>query len=98
MKINWKVRFKNPYFWIGLSGVIVTTVGIKPEDLTSWSMVLDEVKHVIGNPFLFMNVILAVVGVVADPTTKGICDSEQAMTYTKPKGDSTDYIDSDFDQ
>ncbi|WP_352400449.1 phage holin [Anaerotignum sp.] len=98
MKINWKVRIKNPYFWIGLCGVIVTTVGIKPEDITSWSMIFEEMKRIVGNPFLLMNVVLAVMGVIADPTTKGICDSKQAMTYTKPKDDNSSYIDSDFGQ
>jgi phi LC3 family holin len=30
-------------------------------------------------------VVLAILGIVTDPTTKGISDSEQALTYTKPK-------------
>jgi len=29
--------------------------------------------------------ILVIVGIVTDPTTKGISDSEQAMTYEQPK-------------
>ena len=27
MKINWKVRIKNPYFWVGLLGVILSAMG-----------------------------------------------------------------------
>lgn len=98
MKINWKVRLKNPYFWIGLFGVIMATLGVKPEDFTSWSLVIEEFKNVAGNPFLLISVILAVVGVVADPTTKGICDSRQALSYTEPRDDTTNYHDSDFMQ
>lgn len=96
MKINWKVRFKNPYFWIGLVGVIMATLGVRLEDFTSWSMVLEEIKNVAGNPFLFISVILAVIGVVADPTTKGVCDSKQALGYSKPRDDEVNYHDSDF--
>ena len=29
--------------------------------------------------------VLAVLGIVTDPTTKGIGDSQQALTYNKPK-------------
>ena len=31
--------------------------------------------------------ILVCIGVVIDPTTSGVKDSEQAMTYENPKGD-----------
>lgn len=93
MKINWKVRFKNPYFWIGLFGVIMATIGAKPEDFTSWALVLEEIKNVLGNPFLLFSVILAVIGVVTDPTTKGICDSSQALSYSKPRDDTANQSD-----
>ena len=98
MKINWKVRFKNPYFWIGLFGVIMATLGVKPEEFTTWSMVIEEIKYVLSNPFLLISVILAVVGVVNDPTTKGVNDSKQALEYAKPKCEGTNYNDSDFGQ
>ena len=42
----------------------------------------DKLLAVINTIF----VILALVGVVSDPTTTGICDSEQALNYTEPKG------------
>lgn len=98
MKINWKVRFKNPYFWIGLFAVIMSSLGIEPDKFTSWGMVIDEIKHIIGNPFLLISLILAVFGVVTDPTTTGICDSRRALNYTKPRNDSSNYNDSDFGQ
>ncbi|MDD4843543.1 MAG: phage holin [Anaerotignum sp.] len=97
MKINWKVRLKNPYFWIGLFGVIMASLGAKPEDFTSWALVWEELKNVAGNPFLLISVIMAVIGVVTDPTTKGICDSKQALCYTKPREDGEAH-DSNFGQ
>lgn len=42
----------------------------------------DKLLAVINTIF----VILALVGVVSDPTTTGISDSEQALNYTEPKG------------
>ncbi len=98
MKINWKVRLKNPYFWIGLIGVILATLGIKPEDLSSWPMLLEQIKAVAANPFLLFSVIFAVLGVITDPTTKGVNDSRRALTYTKPREDGENYHDSDFGQ
>ena len=85
MKLNLKVRVKNPYFWIGLGGVILTAMGISADMLTSWAAVWDALVNLVSNPFMLGSVVIAVLGVVLDPTTAGIGDSEQAMTYSKPK-------------
>lgn len=85
--INWKVRFKNPYFWIGLVAVVFAAVGVSPECLTSWAILWEKIVELIGNPFAIGCTIVAVIGYVNDPTTKGICDSKQALTYEKPKGE-----------
>ena len=85
MKINIPVRFKNPWFWVGLGGVILTAMGINPETFTSWSAVKDQALALVGNPFMLVSVLLAVLGVFIDPTTSGVNDSEQAMEYTYPK-------------
>jgi phi LC3 family holin len=85
MKINLRVRIKNPWFWISLVGVILTAMGVSPEMLTSWGAVWEALKELVMNPYLLGCVILAVLGVFIDPTTKGVSDSDQAMTYTKPK-------------
>lgn len=85
MKINLKVRIKNPYFWIGLLGTILAAMGISPETLTSWSAVGGALMDFISNPFMIGSVIMAVMGVFVDPTTCGISDSSQALTYTEPK-------------
>lgn len=85
MKINMKVRVKNPYFWIGLLGVVLAAMGISPEMLTSWGAVIDAIKELVMNPFMLGSVIAAVIGVLNDPTTAGIKDSSQAMLYGEPK-------------
>lgn len=81
MTINWKVRFKNKVWLASFIGAIVTFVftmlelfGVVPgvtEDL-----VMQGVKAIL--------VILAGVGVLVDPTTKGMSDSERALAYEEP--------------
>ena len=85
MKINWKVRLKNPYFWFGLVAIILTAVGAEPEIFTSWEILVTQIKDLLGNPFALGFVVAAIVGYINDPTTSGITDSQQALGYSKPK-------------
>ena len=81
MKINWKVRFKNK-IWLGsFLSLIVSFV---------YSMLgLFEVFPAVtrNNVLEIMNQILTflgLIGVLVDPTTAGLSDSERAMGYTEP--------------
>lgn len=86
MKINWKVRLKNKTFWLTMIPTLLLLIqqvfGIfgVTLDMTGLS---DQLIGILGTIF----VILTLLGVVNDPTTEGITDSNQAMTYEKPKGD-----------
>ena len=89
MNINWKVRIKNPLFWaeIGLA-VLVPILGyfvIKAADLTTWKIFFDVLLEAVKNPYVFALVVVSVWNAIVDPTTKGVSDSKQAMTYTNPK-------------
>lgn len=81
IKMNLPVRFKNPWFWIGLVGVILTAMGVSPESLTSWPILVGQVKALLANPFMLGSVCIAILGVFVDPTTKSLGDSERALTY-----------------
>lgn len=85
MKINMKVRVKNPYFWVGVIGVILTAMGISPQMLTSWGAVFDAFKALIMNPFMLGSVAVALLGVFVDPTTAGPGDTTQVMGYVTPR-------------
>lgn len=85
MKMNIPVRFKNPWFWIGLIGVFLTAIGVSPETLTSWEALRTALSDLIGNPYLLASAAMALLGQFIDPTTAGIGDSAQAMTYVTPK-------------
>lgn len=83
--INWKVRVKNPYFWIGLIAVIFAAIGVNPECLTSWDILVTKIMELLNNPFALGCTIVAIIGYINDPTTKGLKDSDLAMTYKEPK-------------
>ena len=73
-------RFKNPYFWFGLAGVICAAANISIESLTSWEILYENLMNILANPFLLGSVIVAVVGVFVNPTTKGLKDNNDNST------------------
>lgn len=82
--INWLVRIKNKSFWIALIPavllliqVVAAVFGITLDLGDLGNKLLAVVNAVFG--------VLAILGIVVDPTTSGITDSEQALTYTEPK-------------
>lgn len=85
--INWKVRIKNKSFWLAvvpaallLIQVIAVPFGYKFEIDAINKQLLD----IINAAFAF----LSILGVVTDPTTRGVSDSEQALSYSRPKEDN----------
>lgn len=89
MKINWKVRLKNPMFWVGIAVAVVATVmtqlGLSFESITSWQAFFNAMLDAVSNPVVVVAIITAVYNAIIDPTTKGVCDSKQALEYEKPK-------------
>lgn len=87
MKMNLEVRMKNPWFWVGIGSTVLIAMGISPEMLNSWGAVRDAVVAFVQNPYMIGCVALNVLSVFIDPTTHGVGDSAQAMTYVNPKRD-----------
>lgn len=87
--INWKVRFKNPVWWAQMGLAIFTPIlayaGLTAQDMTTWGAVFDLLKQAVTNPYVLSLVVVSVWNAVNDPTTKGVTDSTQAMSYDKPK-------------
>ena len=73
---DWKKRLTNPWFYVGLVGVVLTATGANPEMFTSWSILIAEIKSLLGNPYLLGTALLALLGVLTDPTTKGLKDGK----------------------
>lgn len=71
-----KKRFKNPYLWLGLGGVIFSSAGVDFNTLTSWSLLGDALLSILANPVAVVAVAAAVIGVFVDPSTKGLKDNK----------------------
>ena len=86
--INWKVRIKNPVFWVQIAVAIVLPIlaylGLSWEDMTSWAALGGIFLEAIKNPVILASVIVSVWNAINDPNTKGLSDSYRAMTYDKP--------------
>lgn len=80
--INWKVRFKNK-LW--LTTFIFTIVAFIYQVLGMFDIVPPVSENALTQAIGYVINILVAIGVVVDPTTSGISDSELAMTYTEPK-------------
>lgn len=89
--INWKVRFKNPVFItqliLSILTPILTYMGITVQDLTSWGMVFNALQCAVANPYVLGLIIVSVWNALNDPTTAGLGDSTNALTYSTPKKD-----------
>lgn len=84
MKINWTVRAKNKVFWIAF--IPATLVLIKAiANVFGFTLELSSIEKNLIDVVEAVFMILGIVGIVTDPTTSGISDSVQAMTYDKPK-------------
>lgn len=91
MKINWKVRLKNPLFYVALIGAILLPIlqyyQMGYSDLTTWEGLFTLLKTAASNPFVVGTVIYTLIMFFIDPTTKGFSDSNQALTYKQPRKD-----------
>ena len=88
MKINWKVRIKNKVFWLALVPAVLLLVQVVAAVFgidINLDALGDKLLAVVNALFA----VLTILGIVADPTTAGISDSKQAMTYDQPKSDKS---------
>ena len=83
MKINWKVRIKNPVFWLTAVPAVLTVVYTI---LGLFDVVPTLSEDTIINALTVIISALSALGVLVDPTTKGVQDSERALSYDEPSG------------
>ncbi|MCC8016217.1 MAG: phage holin [Clostridiales bacterium] len=82
--INWKVRLQSGSWWMGIiSAVVIAVFAILKLCGVEMSVTADEIM----NAATLILMIPASIGIISDPTTKGVTDSEQALSYDKPKED-----------
>lgn len=84
MNVNWKVRIKNKLFWLALIPAMLLLIKAAAEVFgitLNFTELESSLIQVVEAVFL----VLGIIGIVADPTTEGISDSIQALSYTEPK-------------
>ena len=86
MKVNWKVRFKNKTW---LTMFISLIVGFIFNLLKLFDIVPVVTENIIMNIVGQVLTFLGLIGVIVDPTTAGIEDSNRAMSYSEPWKDET---------
>lgn len=82
--INWMVRIKNKAFWIAFIPAILLLIQVIAA-VFGYTLDLGDLGNKLLDVVNAAFSLLVILGVVADPTTAGVGDSEQAMTYTEPK-------------
>lgn len=81
--INWKVRVKNKAFWVTLIPAVMLVIQYVAS-LFGWSIDLTDISGKLVAIADAVFVVLTILGIVQDPTTKGVLDSERALTYKEP--------------
>ena len=82
--INWKVRFANKTFWLSLVPAVLLLVQVTAA-VFGYTLDLGELGNRLVAVVNALFAVLAILGVVTDPTTKGLSDSLRAMGYDRPK-------------
>ena len=85
--MNWKVRLRNPVFWVQIvvsAFAAVLACRSDRRDLTTWESVGALLCNAVRNPYCLFLVLSSVWNAVNAPTTKGVADSERARSYDTP--------------
>lgn len=84
MNINWTVRLKNKTFWLALIPAVLLLVQVIAA-VFGYQLDIGDLGNKLLEVVNALFAVLAILGIVTDPTTAGVKDSEQAMTYNEPK-------------
>lgn len=87
MKINWMVRIKNRTFWLTFIPAVLLLIQVVAA-VFGYTLDLGELGNKLIDVVNALFAVLAILGIVTDPTTAGVSDSKQAMTYETPKIES----------
>ena len=87
MKLNWKVRFKNKV-WLG--SFLSLIVGFIYSLLALFDVFPEVTQNLVVQLLNQVLTFLGLIGVIVDPTTAGISDSDRAMSYAEPWDDNID--------
>ena len=82
--INWKVRIKNKNFWISIIPAFLLVIQVVAA-VFGYTLDLGELGNKLLAVVNAVFAVLSILGIVTDPTTQGVADSNLALTYDEPK-------------
>jgi len=85
--INWKVRIRNKAFWLA----VIPAAALVAQSIAAVFGYNIDLTTLVGKLQAVVNAVFAllvILGIVVDPTTAGIGDSNRAMGYNEPWDDS----------
>ena len=85
--INWKVRIRNKAFWIA----VIPAIALVAQAVAAVFGYTIDLTTIVGKLQAVVNAVFAllvILGIVMDPTTAGIGDSERALGYEVPWDDN----------
>ena len=89
MNINWIVRIKNKTFWLALIPAVLLLIQVVAS-VFGFTLDLGDLGDKLIAVVNALFAVLVILGIVTDPTTEGVGDSTQALTYTEPKKENTE--------
>ncbi len=87
--INWKVRIRNKAFWLA----VIPAIALVAQAVAAVFGYIIDLTSIVGKLQAVVNAVFAllvILGIVVDPTTAGVGDSERAMGYEEPWEDNKD--------
>ena len=84
MNINWTVRIKNKAFWVALIPAVLLLIQVIAA-VFGYTLDLSDLGNKLLDVVNTLFSVLVILGIVIDPTTVGVGDSAQALTYEEPK-------------
>ena len=82
--MNWKVRIKNKTFWLTVIPAVLLLIQVIAA-VFGYTLDFGDLGNKLLAVVNAVFALLAILGVVNDPTTAGVADSTQAMNYKEPK-------------
>lgn len=84
--INWKIRLKNRTFWLTLIPALLL-LAQAAASLFGFELEMGALSERLTGLINALFSALAILGIVTDPTTEGLGDSERALGYSEPGRD-----------
>jgi phi LC3 family holin len=88
MRINWRIRFINPVFWVHVAAALFVPVsvhfGVNLEQITTGAALGGLMLEAVSNPSVVFAMGVSLWNLIVDPTTRGESDSVRALRYNRP--------------